>query len=189
MLEAIHERNIRAHSFRTQRFQSALRVIGAAGLMFLEQLRGETLLQETAVALGCSGRMPSRICWRASCATIAPAARRSRVSARAKLRREIVRHDVAQDLFPVVGVAFPFVRQARAEFHQLMIEKRRTHFQAARHAGDIEFGQERIWERLGVVPMQNCAPAVPSRLARIPRRSRARKPSPSARNRGVQMRE
>src|ERR1700758_4972849 len=36
-----------------------------------------------------------------------------------------------------------------------MIEKWRTHLEAACHAGDIEFGQQRIRQRLGVVPMKN----------------------------------
>src|SRR5438552_12884419 len=36
-----------------------------------------------------------------------------------------------------------------------MIEKWRTHFEAACHAGDVELGQQRKRQRLGVVPVKN----------------------------------
>src|SRR6266568_4270667 len=36
-----------------------------------------------------------------------------------------------------------------------MVEKWRTHFKAACHACDVEFGQQRIRQWLGVVPMKN----------------------------------
>src|SRR5439155_16575428 len=66
------------------------------------------------------------------------------------LWRQIRRDKVAQYSFALFAVYLPAARELCAKLDKFMVEKRRTHLEAACHAGDVEFGQQRIRQWLGI---------------------------------------
>src|SRR6516225_7426474 len=76
------------------------------------------------------------------------------------VRRQIRRDKVAQYSLACFAVYLPAARELCAKLDKFMVEKWRTHLQAACHAGDVELGQQRIRKWLGVVPMKNSVECV-----------------------------
>ena len=74
--------------------------------------------------------------------------------------RQIRRDEVAQYSLALFAVYLPAARELCAKLDKFMVEKWRTHFKAACHAGNVELGQQRIRQWLGVVPMKNSVECV-----------------------------
>ena len=76
------------------------------------------------------------------------------------LWRQIRRDEIAQYSLALFAVYLPAARELCAKLDKFMVEKWRTHLEAACHAGDVELGQQRIRQWLGIVPVKNSVECV-----------------------------